>query len=116
MLRTLAEDALIGGFADERDHTKGELLCQNLQPLAGTREVARTKIARATRRPSRRIREPDAVLEELGRFARCNEARRETGRVEQSPEVVPWIRERRAGRCTYPAGVDPTEDDPDTGA
>ena len=67
-----------------------------LQPLGSAGEVGLAQLARAARRASRRVREPDAEREQLGRLLRREQPRREPGGVQQPPEVVPRIRERRA--------------------
>ena len=47
-------------------------------------------------------------------LVRAQEPRREARACEEPPEVVPWVREVRAGGRRDEAGVDPAEDHPET--
>ena len=53
VFRSLAEDTVVAGLADERDDSRVELLCSGLEALARAGEVPGTQIARAARRPPR---------------------------------------------------------------
>jgi len=90
---TLAEGAAVGLLADERDHPGTELAGERLKPLSAAREVAGAEIARTGRRAVGRIRDADPKRQQLELLGRVEEAGRETGRVEQSPEVVARVRE-----------------------
>ena len=116
MIRTLPEDALIGGLADERDGAQRGICADLLEALECASEVPGPQIARATGRPPGCVREPDAEREKLMLLARLEKAGREPNCVEQAPEVVARVREVRGGGSARASRVDPAEDDPDTGA
>ncbi len=59
VLGTLAKRAVVRGLSDERDDLRSEVERDLLEPLGGSREVSRAQIARATRRPASRVRQPD---------------------------------------------------------
>jgi hypothetical protein len=63
VLGPLAEDALIGSFADERDRARIKLCGETLETLSRAGEVRRAKIARAARRATGGVRQPDAERE-----------------------------------------------------
>ena len=60
VLRALAKDALIRGFADERDDLRAEFVCNDLEPRLRAREVPRAKVTGAASRPAGGIRQPGA--------------------------------------------------------
>jgi hypothetical protein len=106
-----AEDALVGGLADERENTRPQLRRDCLEPLACACEVRSSQVAGAGRRPLRSVRQPDPEREQLVLVPRVEEARREARRVQQSPEVVPRIGEVRARLGAHAPGVDAAEHD-----
>ncbi len=77
----LAKHTLVGGLADERDDARREVDCDCLEPLACTREVGRTKVARPACGPAGGIREADVEPQELPELVRLEETRREAGGV-----------------------------------
>ena len=111
VLGSLAEHTLVGGLSDEADGTRPKLCRDRLEPLAGAFEVGGAEVSRAAGRPARRVRQPHSELEKPPVLARLEETGREAGSVEQAPEVVPRVRERRPRGCAHPARVDSAEDD-----
>ena len=99
-------------FRRRRRHG-AQLRRDRLEPLAGAFEIGDAKISRAAGRPARRVRQPHSELEKPPVLARLEETGREAGSVEQTPEVVPRVRERRARSCAHPARVDSAEDESD---
>ena len=114
VLASPAEDARVGGLPDERDHVRAVRARDLREPLGAPDEVPLPEIARASRRPSRRVRQADPEAEELVLLLRLQQTRCESGRMEQTPEVVARIREVRPCGSARPTGVDPAEDDPHT--
>jgi len=110
-LRARAEGALVGGLPDERDDTRFELPRDRLDALAGAFVVRRPQVAGAAGRPASRVREPDPEVQESELLVRLEEPRRESGRIQQPPEVVTRIGEVRGRRVRPPARIDPAEDD-----
>ena len=78
-------------------------------------EVGAAEIARSLRRPRSRVRQADAVVEDLELLLRAQQPRSEACRVQEAPEVVSRIGEVRGSRRRDPAGVDAAEDDPEAG-
>ena len=83
-------------LADERDPRRAERRARAFEPLRRAGEVGAAEVARAGRRPRRRVRRADPVLEQLELLRGLELPRREAGRVQQPPEVVARIREVRA--------------------
>jgi hypothetical protein len=77
VLGTLAERALVGGLADERDDDGLEVVRDRLEPLACALEVGRPEIARPARGSAGGVRQPDAEVEQLPLLVRFEETWRE---------------------------------------
>src|SRR5439155_17575118 len=112
-LGAFAECAAIRLLADEADPARLELGRDALEMTAV--EVRLAEIAGPRRRARRRIRDADALLQELELLRRVVQARREPCRVQEPPEVVARIREMRLRRRRHTAGIDPAEDDAQPG-
>src|SRR5262249_11310371 len=74
-------------------------------------EVGAPQVARAGSRTVGGVRDPDPFPEQGELFGRLVEARGQTSRVEEAPEVVARIREVRAGGGGHAPRVDADEDD-----
>src|SRR5207302_3342918 len=61
------------------------------------------------------VRDADSVAQQLELLGWREQLVREAGRMEQPPEVVARIGEVRAGGGGDASGIDPAEDDPETG-
>src|SRR5439155_26154624 len=95
-LRALAERAAVGLLAHERDPPRLELVRDPLESRGRAGEIGLPQIARAGRRAAGCIRDADSVVEELELLRRLEQARRQSCRVQEPPEVVARIREVRA--------------------
>ena len=94
VLRALPEDAPVRRLADEGDDARVEgRVAMRLEPLARAREVGGAEVARAARRPAGGVRQTDPVRRAALELLWLEQARREPGGVEQSPEVVARVRE-----------------------
>ncbi len=109
-LRPLAERPAVRLLAHEPDPGRVELLRQRREPLGRALEVGAPQVARAGRRPVGGVRQPEAERRQLELLGRGVQARRESGVVKQTPEVVARIGEVGGGRVGPPARVDPAED------
>ncbi len=110
-LRTVAERSRVRRLADECDDTRAGRPRDLLEPLGRSFEVGLAQVARASRRPAHRVRQTDTEREKLRVLLRLEEPGREAGRVEQAPEVVARVRERRLRTRAPVAGVDADEDE-----
>ena len=90
-----------------------ELVGEALEPLGAPREVRPAQIARPGRRAIGRVGHAVAEGEQRELLARVVQPRREPGRVQQPPEVVPRICEVGGGGGGHPAGVDAAKHDVD---
>lgn len=115
VLRPFAERPAIRLLADEGDHAGPQFTRERLEPLRASGKVASAKIARAGRRAVGRIRDADPEWQQVELLGGVEEAWREAGPVQETPEVVAGVREVRVRVVGEPAGVDPAEDDPKPG-
>ena len=111
VLGTLAEGAAVRLLADEPDRQRMQLEAQPFQPIGRPGEVPRAQVARARRRPQRRVRQADPVAQDLELLRGIDQTRREPRLVEQPPEIVPRVGEMRLGRRRDTAGIDSAERD-----
>ena len=73
-LGPLAERAAVRLLADEREPPRLELARDPLEPLGRAGEVAAAQVARAGRRSVRRVRDADALAQELELLASARRA------------------------------------------
>jgi len=111
-LRALTERASVGLLSDEADPLGLQLLRNPFQPPRCARKVTTAQVARSRRRPRRGVRDPDPVGEKLELLSRLEQARRESGRMQEAPEIVARIRKVRARSGRHAAGIDPAEEHP----
>src|SRR5262249_5687206 len=90
-LGPLAERDVIGLLADEGYVLRAEAACDTLEAGGRAVEAGPAQVARALRRPEGRVRQADAVPRRLELLLRVEQTGRESGVVEQPPEVVPRI-------------------------
>jgi hypothetical protein len=111
-LWALTERASVGLLSDEADPLGLQLLRNPFQSLGCAREVTTAQIARPRRRSRGSVRDSDAVSEELELLSRLEQARRESGRMQEAPEIVARIRKVSARSSRHAAGIDPAEEHP----
>jgi hypothetical protein len=88
---------------------------ERLQPLGRALEVSAAQVARPWRRSVGGVRQSEAECRQVVLFLRRVQARGKPDVVQQPPEVVPRVREVRAGRVRPAAWIDPAEDDLEAG-
>ena len=111
MLGALPERPAIRLLAHEGEHAGLQVAGKLLEPFGAPGEVACPEVARAGGRAVGRIRDADPEWPQLELLRRIEEAGRETGRVQQAPEVVAGIREVGVRRIRVASGIDAAEDD-----